>query len=108
MLKKHPETEIEYWSAIEALGGFIWRMNHDLADGRIKDSTGGIDRDITEARKVSAQLVEELWEKFGVVAPKNCPQLTLEQRMAGQVPPRTSFWKSCRRIMERTLTTVSW
>jgi len=91
MLKRHPETEVEYWVSIETLGGFIWRMNHDLADGRIKDPTGGIDKDILEARKVSEQLVEELWEKFGVVSPKNCPELTLAQRMAGQKLPPAPF-----------------
>ena len=38
-------SEIFLWLAIEELGGFLWRMNHDLADGRI-DSTPGIEKDL--------------------------------------------------------------
>lgn len=36
-LQKQPETEMEYWQAIEMLGGFAWSMNHDLALSRWKD-----------------------------------------------------------------------
>ena len=66
-LKEWPEAEHKYWEVIESLGGFIWRMNHDLAHGRIEDPTGEIDREITEAGEISKKLVKEVCEKFGVV-----------------------------------------
>ncbi len=84
MLKNHPKTELEYWQAIYALGGFIWRMNHDLADGRIEDPAGGINKDIEKARTCLAGLVAEMRGRFGVIAPQDCPQLTTEQKMAGE------------------------
>ena len=74
-LLKKPETEMEYYQVIEGLGGFAWRMDHDLADGRIEDETGGIDKDIQDARKISATLVAELKEKFGVIPPEECPKV---------------------------------
>lgn len=82
-LTKHPETELEYWQTIESLGGFNWRMNHDLADGRINDPTGAIDRDIADSRAIQAKLVAELKEKFGVIPPNECPQVEI-----GQKPPK--------------------
>lgn len=80
-LAKQPETELEYWLAIESLGGFAWRMNHDLADSRIQDPTGGIDREIVEAGEITTQLVVELGQKFGVIAPKDCPKVALGQTL---------------------------
>ena len=70
-LKEWPKAEHEYWEAIEGLGGFIWRMNHDLAHGRIEDLKGKIDQDITEAQEISKKLVKEVCEKFGVVLEKS-------------------------------------
>jgi len=80
-LTKQPETELEYWVAIEELGGFVWRMNHDLGDGRIEDPTGKIDQAIASAREISERLVTEL-SRFGVIHPKDCPEVPL-----GQKPP---------------------
>ena len=82
-LQKQPETEMEYWQAIEGLGGFIWSTNHDLADGRIQDPSGGMDRDIQDARQISTRLVSELGEKFGVIPPQDYPKVEL-----GQKPPK--------------------
>jgi len=50
-------NETLLWLLIENLGGFIWRMNHDLADGRIEDPTDTISGDITTARMVIEHLV---------------------------------------------------
>lgn len=107
IFEKHPETEVDYWSAIESLGGFIWRMNHDLGDGRIEDPHGKIDKDIQKMRKVSMQLVEEIGEKFGVIAPEDCPQLTLKQRMADEKPPpapegKEYYWDWYNRMKKST------
>lgn len=68
-----PEKEIDYWRAIEALGGFAWKLDHDLADGRINDPDGEISKDIISAKTFSKQLVLELKEKFGVIPPEECP-----------------------------------
>jgi hypothetical protein len=66
-LAKQPETELEYWGGIESLGEFIWRMSHDLAHGRIGQSAG-VTGDIDEAIAEQKRLVNEIAEKFGVVA----------------------------------------
>jgi hypothetical protein len=99
-LQKQPETEMEYWGIIEELGGFIWSMNHGLAHGRIQDSSGGIDRDIQDARRISAQLVSELGEKFGVIPPQDCPKVE-----SGQEPPpapegKTYYWDWYKKMKE--------
>ncbi|MFA6042309.1 MAG: hypothetical protein WCV85_04400 [Patescibacteria group bacterium] len=41
-LEKQPETELEYWQAIESLGGFSWHTRHDMSHGRIEDKDGSI------------------------------------------------------------------
>jgi len=71
-LNEWPNTEREYWETIEALGGFLWSMEHELCDGRIK-STPELERDLKDGREISEKLVSELFELFGVVAPKDCP-----------------------------------
>lgn len=82
-LEKEPQTEVEYWMIIEALGGYAWAMDHDLADGRIQDPKGEIDKEIEDARQISIRFVLELGEKFGVIAPKDCPKVKI-----GEKPPR--------------------
>jgi len=32
------DREIDLFLYIDAIGGFIWRLNHDMADGRIDES----------------------------------------------------------------------
>ena len=58
-LEKHPETETEYWEAIESLGGYIWRGRHDLFSGSVEDPNG----DIWESIKNAAQLQKNLYMK---------------------------------------------
>lgn len=82
-LKKEPETEIEYWTAIQALDGFIWGLRHDLADGRIGDSCGEIDREINKAKEMLTDLISGLSYKFGVIPPQECPQVEFGK----DVPP---------------------
>ena len=48
-------SEIFLWFYIENMGGFLWRMNHDLADGRI-ESTPGIEKDTGSQGKNIFQL----------------------------------------------------
>lgn len=91
-LKKQPETELEYWEAIEGLGGFIWSMNHDLADGRMEDSTGGIARDVNDAQTISDRLVRELGEKFGVIHPADCPKVPFGQTSPPAPEGKTYYW----------------
>lgn len=91
-LKKQPETELEYWETIEGLGGFIWRMNHDLSDGRIEDPTGGIDKDISDARTISDRLVRELGEKFGVIHPSDCPKMEIGQELPPAPEGKIYYW----------------
>lgn len=69
--EKWPETELEYFLQIEALGGFIWRMEHDSADGKILDPNNKISEEIQKERDLSEELVWELTKKFNVVHPRD-------------------------------------
>jgi len=88
-IKKQPETELEYWETIESLGGFIWRMNHDLADGRIKDPTGDIDKEIAEAREISTRLIGEMDGKFGVI---HYPKVKVGQNLPPAPKGKIYYW----------------
>lgn len=53
------------------VGAFIWRMNHDLADGRIKatkEEIQSIDEDIMNIRKDQLEAVKQTI-RFGVEQP---------------------------------------
>lgn len=68
-----PQTELEYYSVIEELGGMRWSIEHALShperhsytdDQRRKGSN-----EVVDIYNIQAKLVNELKEKFGVVAP---------------------------------------
>lgn len=101
-LEKQPETEREYWEAIEELGGFIWGMNHDLADGRIEDPAGGVARDVDDAKTISNRLVRELGEKFGVIHPEDCPKVSFDQTPLLAPEGKTYYWDWYRRMKEES------
>jgi len=52
-------SEIDLYFAIDAMGAFLWRMNHDMADGRIEEF------DLTEDQYRMEYLVYQT-RKFGV------------------------------------------
>ena len=61
--------EIMTYMLIDNIGAFTWRMNHDMADGRIpKKDHAAIDEDIKQAVKEQQRLVRSL-TRFGVKTP---------------------------------------
>ena len=61
--------EVVVYMHIETIGGFMWRMNHDMADGRIPpESHQAIDEDIAKVRPQQVRLVECL-TRFGLDKP---------------------------------------
>ena len=87
-LIKQPETETEYWEAIESLGGYIWQTNHDLSRGRY-EATKEILKPLKSALVLQKRLAVKLCEKFGVIHPKDCPKVEV-----GQTPPPAPEGKS--------------
>lgn len=73
-LAKQPETELEYWEAIEWIGGYIWSTMHAINRGHLEDADGAIAKDVASARDIQQKLVDEIIEKFGVIHPKDCPK----------------------------------
>ena len=100
-LKKWPKTETEYWMAIEELGGFSWRMNHDLADGRIEDPKGAIDKEIQEAVEIQKKLVAKLKEKFGVIPPDECPQKEIDKELPPAPEGKIYYWNWYHKMKEQ-------
>lgn len=78
-LKEWPETELGYWGIIESLGGFLWRMNHDAADGRF-EITPAMEKDLLDAQKIQKKLVSELFVLFGVIPPENMPRVEFGEK----------------------------
>lgn len=72
-LEQWPETEMDYWQTIEGIGGFLWATNHELWHGHIENSPN-LQTELKEARNIQTQLVEELFENFGVIHPKDSPK----------------------------------
>lgn len=68
LLKKWPRTEMEYWMAIEALGGFIWRSRHEHFHGRIDKLPDGL----SEAQETIEKVAAEAAERFNLVPMQEC------------------------------------
>lgn len=99
-LIKQPETEVEYWEAIEGLGGYIWSTNHGLCHGHIEDKDGEVAKSIDEARGISERLVTELGEKFGVIHPKDCPRVEPGQQAPPPPDGKVYYWDWYKRMKE--------
>ena len=63
--------EIMLYYTINELGRFIWRMNHDMADGRIPIADHpAIDESLLEAQQ-KIQIAVDTTARFGVEQPRN-------------------------------------
>lgn len=84
--QERPETEMGYWELIESIGGYIWHTNHDASHGRIHLTAEDKAR-LNHLQELNNQLVDELFELFGVVHPKNCPQIRYDGPAIPVAPP---------------------
>jgi hypothetical protein len=98
-LVKQPETEVEYWEAIEALGGYIWSTNHSLCHGRMEPSVE-IEKFLQSAGEMSERLVVEIGEKFGVIHPKDCPRVEVDQTPPPAPEGKTYYWDWYKRMKQ--------
>ncbi len=92
--RRQPQTEQEYWEAIEGFGGIVWGLNHDLADERIEDNTGAVAKDVAKMQKTLERLAKEACEKFGIVHPQDYPK---DYHPGQELPPlpegkRIHYW----------------
>ena len=63
------QLEIELYFVIDECGAFMWRMNHDMAHGRIPESDhAAIDADIQRVKLQQLEAVREL-PRVGVAVP---------------------------------------
>lgn len=59
-------SEIDTYFLIDECGAFMWRMNHEMAHGRIeKEHHAAIDKDIVAVRELQQFAVDNLM-RFGV------------------------------------------
>ncbi len=70
--------EIRLYFVIDELGAFLWRIRHDMADGRIAtNDTAGINRSLDEAREQQRQTIEQC-VRFSVETPTDSDGLASE------------------------------
>ena len=67
-LIKKPETPLEYWEIIEELGNLLWHIDLNLANEFLEKSEYPFD-EIEEISLITAQMLNEIGEKFGVTRP---------------------------------------
>lgn len=62
--------EVELYSVINFIGGAIWRINHDMADGRIpREEHASLDKSLSKDRKRLEKAVDQC-TRFGVAMPR--------------------------------------
>ena len=82
--------ENKLFAAIYNLGGEIWRTNHELADGRLENSTA-IDLWLVDSQEQIRQLVRQTtW--FGVAVP-------LDENDA----PTAEYWEWYHRVKSQVM-----
>ncbi|MFA6228411.1 MAG: hypothetical protein WC668_04500 [Patescibacteria group bacterium] len=91
ILKKEPQTEMEYWEAIDGIGGIIWNTNHDIGHGRYENSSE-IEQYLTDAQETIERLVNELADKFGVIPPRDCPKSKPGEKVPPASEGKTYYW----------------
>lgn len=101
-LKKHPETEEEYWASIEALGGYLWSTRHHISHGRI-ENTPEVEKDLDETAKLSMQLAIEL-SRFGVILPKDCPKVGIGEEKPKAPEGKIWYWDWYEKMKEKSYT----
>lgn len=105
-LEKQPETEMEYWEAIEALGGFSWYTRHDISHGRIEDTDGSIMTKVEEVDALSIKLAQEVAEKFNVILPTQMPKRTPDQERPPAPEGKVYYfdwYDKCKRVFYQDL-----
>lgn len=86
-LEKHPETEYEYWAAIDALGSFIASTRRGVYRGHLPTQAL---KQLESASKLSQKLVAEIEVKFGILFR---PELTIQEPEGGYpTPPEGKRW----------------
>ncbi len=70
---KWPETELEYWTMIEELGGFSLGRSYYSIDGGIRNLSREMSKSNQDAYDLQKKLLAEIEEKFGVIPPEKCP-----------------------------------
>jgi hypothetical protein len=74
-------NEIELYFFIEECGFFCWRMNHDMADGRIPQKDhAALDADIVAIQKKQVEAIKEL------------PRIGIECPLDEADRPTTNYW----------------
>jgi hypothetical protein len=91
-------SEQELYSTIDALGAFLWRMNHDLADGRIEGSKG-IDDDLVKMKEMQKKAVLQT-ARFGVTKPV--------YEDDGPTPEYMKWYRWWDKYFKKTLTDEQW
>ncbi|MFA5124668.1 MAG: hypothetical protein WC473_02480 [Patescibacteria group bacterium] len=91
ILKKEPQTEMEYWEMIDGIGGIIWHTNHDISHGRY-ESSPEIEQQLADAQETIERLASELFDKFGVIHPKDCPKAAPGEEMPPAPEGKIYYW----------------
>lgn len=75
-------SERDLYFTIDFFGGFIWRMNHDMADGRIPlEDHPAIDKDVSRCRERSC------------IAVKQCSRFGVDPAVDKDNRPTDDYWK---------------
>lgn len=99
-LEKQPETEQEYWAAIESLGSFTHSTYRGFMKGHVD---GSVLPDIEAAGTLQKRLAEELGVKFNIILPPDSARADAQ----GNYPPppegKRWYWEWYRQMKQQWL-----
>ncbi|MFA6594173.1 MAG: hypothetical protein WCT16_02840 [Candidatus Buchananbacteria bacterium] len=91
ILEKEPQIEMEYWEAIASIEERTQSINNDIHRG-LYESSPEIIQFLIDAQETIECLVSKLFDKFGVIPPKDCPKVEVGQEMPPAPEGKIYYW----------------
>ncbi len=88
-LKSWPQTEAEYWHAIQDVGTFIWATSTNITCG---SGSRGMMTDLGDLRQILTKLHVDIKKKFHVLSPDESPSRGIDVPEGYPTPPKGMEW----------------
>lgn len=99
--EKETKTEIDYCMMIELLSFEVTIRSYDIISNRISDKSGTFRKKTTKMWKDRNKLFYIIYKKFGVISPKDCPEMRTGEEYPSPPRGKIYYWEWYKKIKEK-------